>query len=226
MRKTPSPEGFTDAHRRLGIAAAWAVFCLGVVYAITLVLGLHSLSSPEDPIGDPFFSLLELLIVFMAPLMVVGMVAVHGYAAPDARAYSLTALAFLVIFAAITYSVHFVILTVGHGVNTTELPEASRMLTFRWPSLVYALDTLSWDLFFALGILFAAPVFRQGRREAAVRILLTASGVLSLAGLIGVPLANMQIRMIGVIGYAGIAPIAFLLMAMVFGRTARKQETQ
>ena len=41
-------------------------------------------------------------------------------------------------------------------------------------------------------------------------------GVLSLAGLIGVPLANMQIRMIGVVGYAGIAPIAFLVLGFVF----------
>ena len=45
------------------------------------------------------------------------------------------------------------------------------------------------------------------------------SGILSLAGLIGVPLANMQIRDIGIIGYALVAPVVFLLLGMVFGRT-------
>ncbi len=45
------------------------------------------------------------------------------------------------------------------------------------------------------------------------------SGVLSLAGLIGVPLANMQVRNIGIIGYGVVAPVLFLLLGIVFGRT-------
>jgi hypothetical protein len=106
-----SHEDFTIQHRAIGRSAAWAVFCLGVVYSITLVLGLCSLKSPQDPIGDPFFSMMEMLILLMAPLI-----------------------------------------------------------------------------------------------------------VLSLAGLIGVPLANMQVRTIGVLGYAGVAPIVFLLLGVVFGR--------
>jgi hypothetical protein len=68
-------------------------------------------------------------------------------------------------------------------------------------------------------MLFAAPVFKGGRMETAVRVLMIVSGVLSLAGLIGVPLANMQVRMMGVLGYAGVAPAAFLLLAILFRRT-------
>ena len=45
------------------------------------------------------------------------------------------------------------------------------------------------------------------------------SGALSLAGLIGVPLANMQVRNIGIIGYGVVAPVVFLLLGIVFGRT-------
>jgi len=36
--------------------------------------------------------------------------------------------------------------------------------------------------------------------------------------LIGVPLADMQIRNIGIIGYGVVAPIVFLLLGIVFGR--------
>ncbi len=54
----------------------------------------------------------------------------------------------------------------------------------------------------ALSMLFAAPVFGTGRLEKTVRVLMIASGVLSLAGLIGVPLADMGIRNIGIQGYA------------------------
>jgi hypothetical protein len=67
-------------------------------------------------------------------------------------------------------------------------------------------------------MLWAAPVFKVGRLEKTVRILMVISGVLSLAGLIGVPLENMQVRMIGVLGYTVVAPIVFLLLGIVFKR--------
>ena len=74
-------------------------------------------------------------------------------------------------------------------------------------------------------MLFAAPVFKAGGLEKALRILMIISGVLSLLGLIGVPLADMGVsnwfiyRNIGVIGYAVVAPVAFLLLSIIFGRT-------
>jgi hypothetical protein len=95
----------------------------------------------------------------------------------------------------------------------------SFFFSFKWPSVAYTLDILAWNWFFALSMLFAAPVFRVGRLEETVRFLMLVSSVLSLAGLIGVPLANMQVRNIGIIGYAVVAPIIFLLLGIVFGHT-------
>lgn len=213
-----SDRSFTNQYRTIGRSAAWGVFLLGIAYLVTLVLGLLSLKSPQDPIGDPFFSILELLIVLMAPLMLVSMVAVHAYAAPDVKAYSLTALAFTIVLAGITSSVHFVILTVSRQIAAAGSPYLSLFFSFKWPSVAYTLDILAWDWFFALSMFFAAPVFKAGGLETAVRILMIVSGVLSLAGLIGVPLADMQIRTIGVLGYAVVSPIVFLLLGIVFGR--------
>ena len=85
--------------------------------------------------------------------------------------------------------------------------------------VAYTLDILAWDWFFAISMLFAAPVFGVGRLEQTVRMLMIFSGVLSLTGLIGVPLANMQIRNIGIIGYGVVAPVVFLLLGIIFGRT-------
>ena len=211
--------GFTAQHRLLGRAAAWAAFLLLVVYAVTTVLGFLSLESPEDPIGDPYFTMMELLIVLIVPLMVASMIAVHAYAPPEARAYSLAALVFMSVMAGITSSVHFVVLTVSRQIAATGLAWVPLFLSFKWPSVVYTLDILAWDWFFALSMLFAAPVFKGGRLEMAVRILMIISGVLSLAGLLGVPLANMQVRNIGIIGYAVVAIAVFLLLGIVFGRT-------
>jgi hypothetical protein len=213
-----SHAGFKHQHRIIGRTTACAVFCLGILYAVTTVLGLLSLKSPQDPIGDPFFSIMELLTVFIASLMVVSMVAVHAYAPPEMRLYSLTALIFMSLLAGITSSVHFVILSVSHQIAGTGEPWWPLLFSFKWPSVAYALDILAWDWFFPLSMLWAAPVFKVGRLEKTIRILMIISGVLSLAGLIGVPLENMQVRMIGVLGYAVVAPIAFLLLGMVFER--------
>jgi len=220
-----SHEDFTQQHRIIGKAACWAVFSLTVIYLVTTVLGLLSLKSPQDPIGDPYFSQMELLTILIAPLMVVSMVAVHAYASHEAKAYSLTALVFMILLAGITSSVHFVVLTVSRQVEAAGLTSAALFFSFQWPSVVYTLDILAWDWFFGISILFAAFVFKAGRLEIAVRILMIISGVLSFVGLIGVPLANMQVknwfiyRNIGIIGYAAIAPVAFLLLGILFGRT-------
>ena len=83
---------------------------------------------------------------------------------------------------------------------------------------MYALDILAWDWFFGLSMLFMAPVFKKNKFEKNLKKLLIVTGVLSIIGLIGVPLQNMQIRNIGIIGYAVLAPVAFLLIGKTLGR--------
>src|SRR5438552_230299 len=214
----------TQASRQIGRAAALALFFFTVAYAIITTAGLVSLKSPQEPIQEPFFFLMEVLIVVIAPLMVVVMVAVHAYAARDAKAYSLMALAFMIVCAAITSSVHFVVLTVSRQVEFTSVPSLSLFLSFKWPSVIYALDILAWDWFYGLSMLFAAPIFKGGRLETATRIVLAVSGVLSIAGLIFLPFGDIQLRMIGILGYAGLSPVVFLLLAKVLSRAKARSE--
>lgn len=209
-------EDNTSSHR-FGRIASGLVFILGIAYAITTVLGFLSLQSPLDPIGDPYFTLMELLIILLAPLMAITMVAIHFHAHPAHKRYSLAAVFLMFVMAGISTSVHFVILTVSQPI-VAHVPELSYLFSFRWPSVVYALDILAWDFFFALAMFFAAPVFNADRLEKIIRALMIVSGLLSLAGLIGVPLDNMQIRNIGIVGYGVITPVVFLLIGIVLGR--------
>jgi hypothetical protein len=176
-----------------------------VAYALVTILGLLTLPAPDAPIADPYFSLMELLILLIAPLLVLSMVAVHAYAVPAHRFFSRVALVLMAITAGITSGVHFLVLTVGRSL-ADELPG---FFSFRWPSVVYALDILAWDWFFALAVLFAVPVFRGGGPLRSIRIFLLVSGGLSLVGLLGVPLNDMAVRNIGIVGYAVVAPVAF-----------------
>jgi hypothetical protein len=213
-------EGFLDpdlsvAHRRLGIASSFATAALGVAYLTCLVIGLASLPSPDDPIPDPWFSALEVLILLMMPCMVLLMVAVHAWMAPGNKGLGLAAVVFMGAVATTTSVVHFAILTLSRHESFQEMPW---LFAFRWPSIAYALDILAWDVFFPLSVLLIAPAFGRNRLEAAIRVLLSASGVLALAGLAGVFLGDMRIRNIGIVGYAVLFPVAAALIGVTFRR--------
>src|SRR5215217_109661 len=183
---------FTATARRLGIFSAAATVILLVAYAVTLAVGLLSLESPQQPIADPMFSILEVPIIFMGLL------------------------------AGVTCSLHFVILTLSRQPEFTAQLWLPLVLSFNWPSVAYALDILGWDVFFALSMLFAAPIFRSSRLTAWIRVLMIASGVLALAGLSGVMVGDMQIRNIGIVGYVGVFLIVAALLAVFFYRLTPK----
>lgn len=212
-------EGFTVHHRAIGRAAAWATFLVGQVYAVAALLGFLSLQSPQDPIGDPFLSIMALLLVLLAPFMVACLVAVHAYASPELKVYSLMALAFMILVAGISSSVNFAVLTVSRQAEAAGSSWLPLFLPYKWPAVAYALDILAWDWFFALSMLSAAPVFKEGKLERIVQILMIVSGVFCLVGLIGVPFAGVPALSVGIIGYGVVAPVVFLLLAVVFGRT-------
>jgi hypothetical protein len=151
-------------------------------------------------------------------LIVLLFVAMHQYAPASRRSFSLAALCMVVAMTALTLGVHFVLLTVGRQVDQSVVPGFDRFFSFKWPSVVYALDIVAWDFCFGLALLLAAPVFVGGGIQRAIRIGLILAAVLCLAGLLGVVTANMQIRNVGIIGYAIVFPAVTLLMARLFGR--------
>jgi hypothetical protein len=55
-------------------------------------------------------------------------------------------------------------------------------------------------------------------------VLLFTSGILSLAGLSGVVMGDMQLRNIGIVGYVGLFPAAALLLSILFFRSTPQVE--
>jgi hypothetical protein len=210
---------FSATARRVGIASAAGVVLLGAAYAVTLAVGLGALESPQQPIADPMFSILELLIIALMPAMVSLMVAVHAWAPAHVKVLSLIAVVFMGLLAGLTCSVHFAILTLSHQPALVGQAWLPLLLSFKWPSLAYALDILGWDVFFALSMLFAAPVFGGSRLGQWIRVLMSASGVLALAGLSGLVSADMRLRNLGIVGYLGVFLVVAGLLASLFHRS-------
>lgn len=202
---------------RLGLISGAAVAVLCAAYVVVLAVGLLALPSPGHQIQAPWFTLMELLVLVIAPAMVALAVAVHASSSPERRPLALLGVVFFGLCAVVTCLVHFSVLALSHhpsfGGAWNHL-----VFSFQWPSLVYALDILAWDFLFPLGALFVAPAVQGVGLARAVRMLLFASAFLAFLGLLGVPLANMQVRNIGIIGYAVLFPIAAALLAACFHR--------
>ncbi len=181
---------------------------IGAAYVVTLSWGvaIHGLN---EPIADPVLAVMEVLTLMSAPPMVVMMAAIHQRASVGHKIWGEGALAFTILFAGTTSTVHFVELTAirqsGPGGIT-------------WPSSAYAAELLAWDWFLGLALLFAAPVFGNGGRERAVRIGLLVSGILCIVGTVGPAVGNMRLQLVGVFGYAVVLPVVCFLLARVFRR--------
>lgn len=210
---------FSPLARKLGIFSSSVVLALQLLYAVALFVGFQQLESENQPIQDPIFTLLEVLIILMMPVMVLLMASVHAWADPEKRLLSLVALLCMAMAAATTCTVHFLILTLSRQPEFSSLPDGALLFAFSWPSIAYSLDILAWDFFFALSTLFAAPVFFDGRLARWIRALMTASGLLALAGLAGVATGNMQLRNIGIVGYLLVFLVVCALLGALFYQT-------
>jgi hypothetical protein len=188
---------------RWGSWAAGGVSAIGVAYIVALAFGFAR-SGLDQPIVDPVLAVMEVLTLVSAPPMVVAMAAVHSHASADRKFFGVLALAFTVLFAGTTSAVHFVELTASRQLGTAEIA---------WPSTVYAVELLAWDWFLGLALLMAGQVFPGSGRERGLRRGLWLSGVLALLGTVGPLVGDMRIQRIGILGYAGVLPVAFFMLA-------------
>jgi hypothetical protein len=208
--------------RRLGTASGAAVAVLCLLYAVVLSIGLLTLPSPNHQIQEPWFTLMEILIIAISPAMVALTVALHSWVPPERKSFALAGVAFMSMCAVLTCSVHFTILTLARQPAFAGEEWARLAFSFTWPSIAYALDILAWDFFFPFAALFAAAGIRGQGLARTARGLLYASSALAFIGLAGVPLANMQIRNIGIIGYELFFPIAAVVLAKLFRQASNE----
>ncbi len=198
MRR-PSP---ARVIRQLGIVSGIGVAGLGLLYALVMAIGLIALPASGAPIADPWFSAMEVLILLLVPFLLGLAAAVRGTGLGPR--FTRLALPCMAAALALTAVMHLSTLMLG-------MDDA-----FGWPSLPYALDILAWDGFFAVAVLLMAPVFHGGGEARTIRLLLIASGVLALLGWLGPITGVMGLRMIGVLGYAILFPLAAALIARWF----------
>lgn len=193
---------------RLGYWSSLGIVAIGVAYMVVLAVGMirHGLS---EPIVDPVLAIMEGLTIVSAAPIVLLLAAVRSGAAGRRRVRATIALAFGILFALTTTAVHVHELTIGRETGVNGLV---------WPSRVYALELLAWDLFLGLALVLAAASFERDRTT---RYWMAGCGLLCLIGIVGPAVGNMRWQLIGVAGYAVVLPVVAVLMARRFAREGR-----
>jgi len=210
---------WTAPDRNLGRRACYVFFALSFAYVPAMAAGFLANGDTSDPIRDPYLAIMELVILPLAVTLVVVLAAVHSYTRPAGKTLSLAALALGTLAAGITSCVHLVLLTIGREATASTLPGYDLLLSWTWPSVIYALDIAAWDLFLGSALVMAGLAFSGPGLSAMVRRGLLLSGALCLAGLLGAALGNMDVRNIGIVGYALVLPVVLLVMARLFSVT-------
>ena len=206
---------FTTQARTLGIVAAWITFVLSEIYAVVSGIAYASQGSPVE--SGPFVSIMALMIVVMGPFLVLTMVAVHAYASPNNKPYSLAALAFMIACVTITSCINFFLLLVSSQPDLFSESWRALFLPCKWPVPAFILDNFVWDWFFGISMLLAAPIFGGNTLKAALRLVMILSGALCLAGLVWLAVSPAQAIIVGILGWGAAGPIVFLLLAKMFG---------
>ncbi|MBU1424023.1 MAG: hypothetical protein KKH12_06660 [Gammaproteobacteria bacterium] len=195
-----------SAANRIGYLSSIGLFIVGVAYAVVVAFGI-SQAGLDQPIVDPTLGVMEALTLLSAPLIVAVMASINDTASRDRKVFAVMALVFAGIMAGLTSAVHFVTLTAGRQTDFAVL---------EWPSTLYAVELLAWDIFLGLSLLCAALVFVGSGIRAVTRWSLTVAGVLSLLGAVGPIVGDMTLQRIGILGYGVGLPIAALVLSRCF----------
>lgn len=146
--------------RRTGIAASAAALLLSLAYiAAQLVewLGLLGSAGGPNAASTPLgIALLLTPSLLLGPAFVVTMAALHQAAPEDRRVFTLSGLAFAVMYATLTGLVYFVQLTfVGPRIAAGDTAGIELLLFVPYQSFLFAVDLLGYSLMSAATLIAA-----------------------------------------------------------------------
>lgn len=183
MIKLSARLGFWAA---LGGALTFLIFtvcfvAIGVVNPLFLWSDLNAYVAYVQQNNQILKYLAQAAMLLFGPLYILMVNSIYDYATPTTKPLARAALAFAVVFAALTGLHYFVQITaVRWSVERDQLDGIVQFLQSKPDSALAAVNMLGWTLFFGLSSLLVAPVFASGRLERALRILFVANGVLCL----------------------------------------------
>jgi hypothetical protein len=178
---------------------ACALLALGAIYIGLIVWGIITQDPKTGFIRENVKILMEIATMSSATILLFFALSIKSILGPNNLLAEISVV-FMAILVALTSIVHFVSITISDQLINTA-PLLSPLLSLDWPSLLLDIDILAWDVFYGIAFIFLGLSIRQINGLSLVSIMMILSGILSLLGLIALPLNNMNLRYIGVFGY-------------------------
>lgn len=209
---------------RLGFWAAILATAFTVLFVVlAIVFDSGEWSGIEDYARN--FDSLQMAqlvpVLLLAPTVVVLMASIHAVAPPARKVFSMAAVVFSGVYAAIIATNYMVqLFVVRLNVLNYDLEGLSLLAMGNPNSVFVALETIGYG-FFGLVMVASGAVFGGERPEGWIRGLLIVSGVAGILGAVVAPLGQEMLTLVG-FGVSLLAfPVAAILIAVFFGRLTR-----
>jgi hypothetical protein len=195
---------------------------LAVVTALVLPLkswsGIHTYAEN--------FSLLEMAsyipATLLAPTVVILMACILSVTPETKRVFSLIALAFAGVYAAIIPTNYYLqLFVVRLNLKSGTLDGLSLLAQPNLHSVFFALETIGYA-FLSLATLFVSPVFSGGKLESWIRRLFIVSGALGIFGVLVAPFDHPYLIFAGLGIWSVAFPASTILLGIFFRRAQRQ----
>lgn len=209
----------TDKHISKNVA--YSIVILGIIYIVLIAIGIMTQSKENGYIKDDIRILMEILTMFSAVLLLLFTISINQLVEDERKVFSLFSVLMMLGLVILTFSCHFINITVGKELNDSN-KSFSYLVSLTWPSVIFAIDILAWDVFFGFSFIALGISIIKSKIWGILPIIMIVSGILSLVGLIAIPLKNMNIRYIGVFGYT----VMPLIESIIYIMTINKEQQE
>lgn len=193
--------------------SALTLVVLGVIYIGLIVWGIITQDPETGFIRDHVRILMEIVTMLSAIALLLLAISIKNLPHPEHNLLTEIGVMFMLLLVTLTSIVHFVSITVSSQIVASN-PSFAPLLSLEWPSLLLSIDILAWDVFFGLGFIFLGLSLKPFKALSLVSLIMILSGILSIFGLIALPLNNMNIRFIGIFGYT-VLPVISSVMLLI-----------
>jgi hypothetical protein len=219
-------EDFTIRHRLFARISCWGGLIVGLVYTVFAVLAIiydpPTAKMVKDPFNNPFSPIASIILLPTATFLIACIASIYAYAPRGSKVYGMLSLVFMSLAMGITTVINFsFFVTLTHHDQMVGTIWLSLIFPSTQPRMLGQVDYLAWGWFFGLSMIMAAPIFSEEGLEKAIRILMTATGILTIVGwgiMIFFPPARLPALIMQALGWGVLVLIVIFLLARLFDR--------
>jgi hypothetical protein len=189
----------TKIHK-LAFINTLVLICFALIYLGLIIIGIITSNPSTGYFQDSIKYFMEVTTMGSSIILLFFTVLIFYSFETESNLCGFLSILFMLMVVILTCSVHFIGITVSTTLISSNKSFES-LLSLNWPSALFSLDILAWDLFFGISFIFLGISLYKYSYQRITGLLSIVSGLLSILGLIALPMNNMNIRYIGIFGY-------------------------